>query len=42
MSSPAPWTEKTLLAKSATERRVDVEMIGDVSDHLMMDPHQIR
>jgi 3-phenylpropionate/cinnamic acid dioxygenase small subunit len=25
-----------------TERRVDVEMIGDVSDHLMMDPHQIR
>ncbi len=25
-----------------TERRVDVEMIGDVSDHLMMDPRQIR
>ena len=24
-----------------TERRVDVEMIGDVSDHLMMDPDQI-
>ncbi|KGI67111.1 nuclear transport factor 2 family protein [Mycolicibacterium rufum] len=25
-----------------TERRVDVEMIGDVSDHLLMDPNQIR
>lgn len=25
-----------------TERRVDVEMIGDVSDHLMMDPNQFR
>lgn len=25
-----------------TERRVDVEMIGDVSAHLLMDPNQIR
>jgi len=25
-----------------TQRRVDVEMVGDVSDHLMMDPRQIR
>ncbi|MEW5813295.1 MAG: nuclear transport factor 2 family protein [Actinomycetota bacterium] len=25
-----------------TERKVDVEMIGDVSDHLLMDPSQLR
>lgn len=25
-----------------TERTVDVEMIGDVSDHLMMDPSRLR
>jgi len=25
-----------------TERTVDVEMIGDVSDHLMMDPTRLR
>ncbi len=25
-----------------TERNVDVEMIGDVSDHLMMDPSRLR
>lgn len=25
-----------------TQRRVDVEMVGDVSDHLLMDPTQLR
>ena len=23
-----------------TERKADVEMVGDVSDHLLIDPHQ--
>jgi hypothetical protein len=25
-----------------TERKADVEMIGDVSDHLMFDPRSLR